>query len=126
MTYKVLSIEDIPIFRHLIKMTLELEGFEVIEAEGGQRGLELAKAQTPDLILLDLMLPDVSGLDVCQELKKDARLCKIPIIVLSSSEHSDEIERCFQLGVQGYVLKPFKPAMLLEIVQKNINATGGA
>jgi CheY-like chemotaxis protein len=125
MTYKILSIEDTTSFRRLIRMTLEFEGFEVVEAEGGQRGLELAKAQAPDLILLDLMMPDISGLDVCQQLKKDARLCKIPIVVLSSSDDSDEIEQCLQLGAQGYLLKPFRPAMLLEIVRKSLSGAGG-
>jgi DNA-binding response OmpR family regulator len=125
MTYKILSIEDTTSFRRLIKMTLEFEGYEVVEAEGGRPGLELARAQIPDLILLDLMMPDLGGLDVCQELKKDARLSKIPIIVLSSSDDSDEIERCLQLGAQDYLLKPFRPAMLLDIVRKYIGAAGG-
>jgi DNA-binding response OmpR family regulator len=125
MNYKILSIEDTTSFRRLIKMTLEFEGFAVIEADGGKRGLELAKAQAPDLILLDLMMPDISGLDVCRELQKDARLCKIPIIVLSSSDDSDEIEKCLQTGAQGYLLKPFRPAMLLEIVRKHINVASG-
>jgi DNA-binding response OmpR family regulator len=126
MTYKILSIEDTTSFRRLIRMTLEFEGFEVMEAEGGQRGLELAKAQAPDLILLDLMMPDINGLDVCRELKQDSRLCKIPIVVLSSSDDSDEIEKCLQLGAQDYLLKPFRPALLLEIVRKHIQAAGGA
>jgi DNA-binding response OmpR family regulator len=126
MTYKILSIEDTTSFRRLIKMTLEFEGYEVFEAERGRRGLELARAQTPDLILLDLMMPDMSGLEVCQELKKDARLSKIPIVLLSSSDDSDEIETCLQLGAQDYLLKPFRPAMLLDIVRKIVNAVGGA
>jgi DNA-binding response OmpR family regulator len=121
MTYKILSIEDTSSFRRLIRMTLEFEGFDVIEAEGGKRGLELARAHIPDLILLDLMMPDIGGLVVCQELKKDARLSKIPVIVLSSSDDSNEIEECLQLGAQGYLLKPFRPAMLLQIVRDNIN-----
>lgn len=98
----------------------------VVEAEGGRRGLELARAQAPDLILLDLMMPDLSGLEVCQELKKDARLSKIPIVVLSSSDDSDEIETCLQLGAQDYLLKPFRPAMLLDIVRKNVTKAGAA
>jgi DNA-binding response OmpR family regulator len=126
MTYKILSIEDTTSFRRLIKMTLEFEGYEVVEAEGGRRGLELARAQTPDLILLDLMMPDLNGLEVCQELKKDARLSKIPIVLLSSSDDSDEIETCLQLGAQDYLLKPFRPAMLLDIVRKNVTEAGGA
>jgi DNA-binding response OmpR family regulator len=126
MTYKILSIEDTTSFRRLIRMTLEFEGFEVIEAEGGKRGLELVKAQTPHLILLDLMMPDISGLEVCQELKKDSHLCKIPIVVLSSSDDSDEIEKCLQLGAQYYLLKPFRPAMLLEVVRKYVAIAGGA
>jgi two-component system alkaline phosphatase synthesis response regulator PhoP len=125
MPYKILSIEDTTSFRRLIRMALEFDGFDVIEAEGGQRGLELAKAEVPDLILLDLMMPDISGLEVCQALKKDARLCKIPIIVLSSSDDSDEIEACLQLGAQDYLLKPFRPAMLLELAKKYVTAAGG-
>jgi CheY-like chemotaxis protein len=120
MTYKILSIEDTSSFRRLIRMTLEFEGFEVIEAEGGRRGLELASAHAPDLILLDLMMPDIGGLVVYQALKKDVRLSKIPVIVLSSSDDSNEIEECLQLGAQGYLLKPFRPAMLLQIVRDNI------
>jgi DNA-binding response OmpR family regulator len=126
MSYKILSIEDTTSFRRLIKMTLEFEGFEVIEAECGQRGLDYARAQVPDLILLDLMLPDISGLEVCKELRKDSRLSKIPIVVLSSSDDSDEIENCLQLGAQSYLLKPFRPAMLLEIARKYVNAANAA
>jgi len=122
MTYKILSIEDTSSFRRLIRMTLEFEGFDVIEAEGGQRGLELARENVPDLILLDLMMPDIGGLVVCKELMKDVRLSKIPVIVLSSSDDSNEIEECLQLGAQGYLLKPFRPAMLLQIVRDNINS----
>jgi CheY-like chemotaxis protein len=121
MTYKILSIEDTSSFRRLIRMTLEFEGFDVIEAEGGQRGLELARENVPDLILLDLMMPDIGGLAVCQALKKDVRLSKIPVIVLSSSDDSNEIEECLQLGAQGYLLKPFRPAMLLQIVRDNVD-----
>jgi CheY-like chemotaxis protein len=123
MTYKILSIEDTTSFRHLIRMTLEFERFVVVEAEGGQRGLELVRSEVPDLILLDLKMPGMSGLNVCRHLKNDAHLCKIPIVLLSSSDDSDEIEECLQLGAQGYLLKPFRPAMLLEIVRKHIQNT---
>ena len=123
---KILSIEDTSSFRILIRMTLEFEGFEVIEAIDGQTGLELVRSATPDLILLDLMLPDIKGLDVCRQIMADSRLCKIPIVVLSSSNDSDDIEHCMQAGVQGYLLKPFRPKFLIDMVRQRLAATSAA
>jgi CheY-like chemotaxis protein len=118
----ILTIEDTPSFRQLIRMTLEFEGYLVREANDGKSGLELARISPPDLILLDLMMPGMSGLEVCQQLMADVRLRQVPVVVLSSSNDSDEIEACLQLGAQGYLLKPFRPKMLLDVVLEKINA----
>jgi DNA-binding response OmpR family regulator len=118
MTFKILTIEDTASFRSLIRMTLEFQGFQVVEADGGRRGLELARSESPDLVLLDLMMPEVGGFEVCQTLKQDAHMRNIPVVVLSSSDDSDEIEKCIQIGAQDYLLKPFRPEMLLAVVRK--------
>jgi CheY-like chemotaxis protein len=119
----ILTIEDTPSFRQLIRMTLEFHGYLVIEAEDGKTGLELARTLHPNLILLDLMMPGMSGLQVCQQLMIDSRLRQIPVVVLSSSNDSDEIEACLQLGAQGYLLKPFRPKMLMDVVREKLNAS---
>ncbi len=118
----ILTIEDTHSFRQLIRMTLEFVGFRVLEASDGQSGLDLAFASCPDLILLDLKMPGLDGLQVCQKMRADPRLRNIPIVVLSSSDDSDEIEACLQLGAQGYLMKPFRPKMLLDIVREKMTA----
>jgi CheY-like chemotaxis protein len=121
----ILTIEDTASFRLLIRMTLEFESFHVLEASDGQSGLDLARNSSPDLILLDLKMPGLDGLQVCQQMKADARLRKIPIVLLSSSDDSDEIEACLQLGAQGYLMKPFRPQMLLDVVREKLAASVG-
>jgi len=116
----ILTIEDTASFRKLIKMTLEFEGFHVIEASDGQSGLDLAHSATPDLILLDLMMPGMDGLQVCQQLKACPHLRAIPIVLLSSSDDSNDIEACLQLGAQNYLMKPFRPKMLIDVVREQL------
>jgi CheY-like chemotaxis protein len=119
---KILSVEDTASFRLLIRMTLEFEGFEVLEAENGQTGLDLARTSRPDLILLDLKLPDLNGLTVCQRLMADPALSQIPIVVLSASNDSVEIGDCLEAGAQGYLLKPFRPKFLVDTVRQLVDA----
>ncbi|MBK9444186.1 MAG: response regulator [Comamonadaceae bacterium] len=114
----ILTIEDSGTFRNLIRMTLEFEGFKVIEASDGQSGLDLARRKTPDLIVLDLMMPGLDGLQVCQQLKASPGLQAIPIVLLSSSDDSDDIEACLQHGAQSYLMKPFRPTMLIDVVRQ--------
>lgn len=116
--YTVLSIEDTSSFRKLIKMALEFEGFQVLEAHDGQSGLDLAHSARPDLILLDLMMPGMDGLQVCQQLKASESLKSIPIVLLSSSDDSDDIEACLQLGAKGSLSKPFLPKLLIHMVRE--------
>jgi len=120
---KILSIEDTDSFRLLIRMTLEFEGFEVLEALDGQSGLDLVRKTIPDLILLDLMLPDIKGLDVCRQIMADSRLCQIPIVVLSSSTDSDDIEHCMQAGAQALATSEQTAQHLSELSEDLKNST---
>jgi two-component system phosphate regulon response regulator PhoB len=104
---RLLVIEDEADIRQILGYNLRLEGHEVLLAERGASGLDLAREQRPDLVLLDLMLPDVSGLEICRHLKSDASLRTIPVIMLTA--RSEEIDRVvgFELGADDYVVKPF-------------------
>ncbi len=124
--HTILTIEDTASFRKLIKMTLEFEGFHVLEASDGQSGLDLARSANPDLILLDLMMPGMDGLQVCRQLQANPQLQPVPIVLLSSSDDSDEIEACLQLGAQGYLLKPFRPKMLIDVVREKLCAAAAS
>lgn len=117
---KILSIEDTASFRLLIRLALEFEGFEVLEALDGQSGLAMANNVRPDLILLDLKLPDLDGLAVCQQLKADPELRLIPVVVLSASDDSEEIGNCMEAGATGYLLKPFRPKYLIDMVRQKL------
>jgi len=116
----VLTIEDQPDIRRLIRMTLEFKGFKVIEAGDGARGLELARSALPDLILLDVMMPGISGLTVANTLAADPKLRAIPVVMLSALGTSGDVEAGMSTGVRSYLVKPFGPVALLELVGKLI------
>jgi two-component system phosphate regulon response regulator PhoB len=104
---RILVVEDEEDIRQILAYNLGQAGYEVIIADRGDKALATARDKHPDLILLDLMLPDVSGLDICRTLKSDALLREIPVIMLTA--RSDEIDRVvgFELGADDYVAKPF-------------------
>ena len=103
----VLIIEDEKDIRENIAFSLKREGFEPIEAETGERGLELARIKKPSIILLDLMLPGIDGLEVCRQLKHASSTAPIPIIMLTAK--GEEIDKIvgLELGADDYVVKPF-------------------
>jgi CheY-like chemotaxis protein len=92
MTYTILSIEDLSSFRQMIRLALEFEGFEVLDDQSGGSGLELARSLMPDLILLDVDLPDTEGPTVCKAIFADERLKHIPVVMLSSFNEDAQIE----------------------------------
>jgi diguanylate cyclase (GGDEF)-like protein len=104
---KVLIIDDSPDALALAKARLGKEGLDLICADGGKAGLALAASAKPDLILLDLDMPDMSGFDVCRTLKADADLCMIPVIFLSGSGGPEDKVKGLNLGAVDYVTKPF-------------------
>jgi DNA-binding response OmpR family regulator len=120
MTHTILSIEDPSSFRQMIRLALEFEGFEVIEAQSGASGLELARTLMPDLILLDVNLPDTDGLTVCKVILADERLKHIPVVMLSSSNDEAQIEAGITAGAKGYLVKPFYPKELVALAHRLI------
>lgn len=104
---KVLIVDDSPDALALARVRLAKEGFELICAEGGIAGLEAASRERPDLILLDVDMPDMGGFDVCRALKGDGELCLIPVIFLSGSGGPEDKVKGLDLGAVDYVTKPF-------------------
>lgn len=98
-------IEDDKFLRDLIVRKLTQEGFQVREAENGEKGLEVLREDLPQLLLLDIVLPGINGYDVLIEMKKDERLASIPVVVLSNLGQKEEIERAQTLGAKDFLVK---------------------
>jgi CheY-like chemotaxis protein len=116
---KILCIEDEPQMIDLIKLILENKGYEVIGAEGGKQGLELMRSEKPDLILLDLMMPEMDGGDVFHHMKEEVDLRDLPVIVVTAKAAPiDKVLWMNVAKVQDYVTKPFGPGELVESVER--------
>ena len=114
---KILVVEDEPNQVELIEFNLNSEGYEVIVAQDGEEALDLAEEETPDLILLDWMLPKVSGIEVCRQLRRSKMTREIPIVMLTArSEESDKI-RGLDIGADDYITKPYSIKELLARVR---------
>jgi len=112
-TKRILVVDDEEDIVKLVKMYLEHHRYEVIIANDGQEGLEKAKTEKPDLIVLDLMLPKISGYKVCGLLKKDARYAKTPVILFTAKAQEKDIKLGQEVGADAYITKPFEPEILL-------------
>lgn len=116
---KVIYIEDEPEMVDLVSLILNRKGFSVRGANGGREGLDLVKKEMPDLVLLDLMMPDVDGWDVYQQMKADEKTRKIPVIVITAKAQSiDKVLGLHIAKVEAYISKPFTPQELLDSVEK--------
>jgi DNA-binding response OmpR family regulator len=121
---RVVCIEDEPEMIDLVRLILGRKGFYVIGANGGIEGLETVRREKPDLILLDLMMPDMDGWEVYQQIKADAALREIPVIVVTAKAQSiDKVLGLHIAKVDDYITKPFGPQELLESVEKILGIT---
>jgi len=109
---RILVIDDEPDLLELVRVNLVQAGYDVETAENGREALAALRAGRPDLVVLDLMLPDVSGTDLCRQLRADPELGDLPILMLTAK--ADEVDRVvgFELGADDYVTKPFSPREL--------------
>ena len=115
----ILCIEDEPEMIELVRLILNRHGFNVQGADGGKEGLEKVKKDPPDLILLDLMMPDVDGWEVYQQIKANEKTNHIPIIIVTAkAQNIDKVLGLHVAKVDDYISKPFGPQALLESVQK--------
>jgi two-component system phosphate regulon response regulator PhoB len=113
----ILVIEDDPDIRELVSYNLGKEGYTVVGAETGERGLTLLGTVNPDLILLDIMLPGTDGLEVLRTLKRSASTERIPVIMTTAKSEDSDIVSGLELGADDYVTKPFSPKVLIARVR---------
>ncbi len=115
---KILIAEDEPDIRELIALILGLDGHEVIQARDGQEAVEQARATKPDLILMDVRMPRMTGYEACETLKADPTTQHIPVVFLSAKGQAGEVQAGLQAGAVAYLLKPFDADELLAEVKR--------
>ncbi len=118
---KILVVEDERDILELVEISLQLGGFEVAKAMDGLEAVEKALTEQPDLILLDIKLPKLSGYDVCRKLKEIPDTKNIPVVFLTARGQEHEIKAGFDAGGDGYIIKPFSPDELPRRVQEFLN-----
>lgn len=114
---RILVIEDEPDIREVVEFNLRREGFRVSGAETAEEGFEKIQSEFPDAVLLDLMLPGMSGLELCRKLKNDPDLRAIPVIMVTAKDDVDDVVAGLEAGADDYVSKPFSPRVLIARVK---------
>ena len=117
---KILIVEDDPTTVQLIEFLLKKNGFEVLIAYDGLEALEISKKEKADLILMDVMMPKMDGIEAIEKLKKDETTRDIPIVILSALGQEMDVMRGLQAGALSYIVKPFSPKELLDEVRAKL------
>ena len=115
---KILVTEDERDIRELIAFTLRFAGYEVVTAENGEEGVLMATQEKPDMILMDIRMPKLTGYEACARIKADPALADIPVVFLSAKGQEAEIRTGLEAGASEYLLKPFGPMELVERVKE--------
>ncbi len=119
----VLVVEDDPSQREVLAYNIRAEGYNVVTAANGDDALISVRDDQPDLVVLDWMLPNVSGIEVCRQIKKDAMLAKTPVIMLSARSEEDDRVRGLETGADDYIVKPYSVAELLARIRTQLRRT---
>lgn len=122
-TARILVIDDEPEITDIVETFLTEAGYVVNVENGSRNGLAAAKKFKPDVVILDIMMPEVDGYQVCQELKTDPGLADVPIIFLTGKDRNDDMGRSFKAGGDMFIKKPFSCERLLEIVNIVVMST---
>lgn len=117
----ILIVDDDAAAADVLSLRLTRQGFKTRVVELGAEAIELARRDTPDLILLDLRLPDLTGFEVCERLVDDESTCEIPVIILSAMEQPDIIRRCRAAGCKFFLHKPYDPNALLALIEQTLS-----
>jgi len=115
---KILVIDDEPFILMMIEDKLGRAGYDVVTSRQSRGSMELIRKIRPDLIILDWMMPEISGIEICKEIKSDPDLANIPVFMLTAKGQEDDEKTGFRCGVDRYITKPFSPRLLLEMVNE--------
>ena len=121
---KILVAEDEKDIRELVAFTLRFAGFDVLLAVNGVEAVDLAEAEQPDLIILDVRMPKMTGYEACRQLKENSRTSDIPVVFLSAKGQEMEIQQGLDSGAVEYILKPFAPDELTDQVRDILRRSG--
>ena len=116
MAKKILIVDDETNIVKLVEARLKSHGYEVVAAFDGQEGLDKVRLENPDLIILDVAMPKLNGLEVCQAIRSDEQYKNIPIVMLTASAQAMDIKKGMEKGADAYVAKPFNPGVLVGII----------
>ena len=119
----ILAVDDNRMSRLKLARTLEGGGYSVSQADGGRTALDMLRSGAFDLVLLDILMPEVDGFQVLREMKNDADLQNIPVIVISGLEDMDSVDRCLAAGADDFLSKPVDPTVLQDHVRKLLGKT---
>jgi two-component system alkaline phosphatase synthesis response regulator PhoP len=120
---RILIVDDEEDVLELVRYNLDKNGYKVIKATTGEQAMTEARGKTPDLIILDLMLPGIDGLEVCRQLKSDVKTERIPIIMLTAKGEETDIVTGLELGADDYITKPFSPKVLIARLRRLLHRT---
>lgn len=116
MKYKILAVDDEPINRSILEDFIE-EQYQLALVDSGQACIDFLESEIPDMILLDVYMPDMDGFEVCQTIKQDARFQQIPIVFLTAKAEEQAIQKGMALGAVDYITKPFSEEQLFTVLQ---------
>ncbi len=115
---KILLVEDNEFNRKIVRDLLSRQPYDLLEAQDGEAGVEAARRELPDLIIMDVQLPKISGLDATRRIRAEPAIAKIPIIVVTSFALSGDDKKAMDAGASAYLAKPYSPRQLLEAIRK--------
>ncbi len=121
--FKVLVADDEHNIRHILDFSLHAEGFDVIAVHSGEEAFEKAVAESPDLIILDVMMPGQGGIETCKQLKNDERTAGIPVVLLTAMSSAEDRKKGVACGANEYITKPFSPQKVIDTVQDLLGVT---
>ncbi|HEX7127380.1 MAG TPA: response regulator [Thermodesulfobacteriota bacterium] len=110
---RILVVDDVKLFRDLVHVVLGGTGYEILSAENGREALEIARRERPDLVLLDLYMPEMDGAATCRAIRGEPDLADVPVIMVTSGGDPNEVARCVEAGCDDYVLKPIRRGPLV-------------
>ena len=117
---EILVIDDDQNIVEMVKVNLEIDGVRVVTANNGKKGIELAEKELPDLILMDWMMPGMSGIEAVKVIRKNKRLKKIPVFMLTAKSQINDADEALRAGADNYITKPFDPVDLYKVLKMKL------